>query len=209
MQRLSGNKIRKETLFLTPIRKATNQQVRSGVFEKSAHHCSSLENAPLGIICGRICSGPGLLKGDPGHPEGEENEGRSHDEEAPAGRGHSLLPHRPLTSAYPRPRATVSRRRSRSATTWRQPPWPSSLRCAPTSRACRPSSEASSSTCSASLASSSRSGGGTCSCARATPSTATGSHWSKRGPLRDRKGLYQKSLSLQEKLGLSELLCVF
>ena len=28
------------------------------MFEKSVHRCSSLENAPLGIICGRICSGP-------------------------------------------------------------------------------------------------------------------------------------------------------
>ena len=47
---LSGNKIRKKTLFRTPPRNTTKPQVRSGVFEKSAHHFASKEGTPFGII---------------------------------------------------------------------------------------------------------------------------------------------------------------
>ena len=61
---LSGNKTRDKTVFHTPPRNTTKPQVKSGAFEKSAHHFSTLENAPFQIICSGICSAPGLPKGD-------------------------------------------------------------------------------------------------------------------------------------------------
>ena len=63
-RRSSGNKIRDKTVFHTPPRNTTKPQVKSGAFEKSAHHFSTLENAPFQIICSGICSAPGLPKGD-------------------------------------------------------------------------------------------------------------------------------------------------
>ena len=61
---LSGNKIRDKTVFHTSPRNTTKPQVKSGAFEKTAHHFSTLENAPFRIICSGICSAPGLPKGD-------------------------------------------------------------------------------------------------------------------------------------------------
>ena len=63
---LSGSKIRDKTVFHTLPRNTTNPQVRSGVSEKSAHHFTSLENAPFRIICSGICSTPGAPTAVPG-----------------------------------------------------------------------------------------------------------------------------------------------
>ena len=49
---LSGNKIRKKTLFRTPPRNTTKPQFRSGVFEKSAHHFASKEGTPFVTLDG-------------------------------------------------------------------------------------------------------------------------------------------------------------
>ena len=57
---LSGNKTKGKTLFCTLTQNATNSQFRSGVLEKSAHHFTSLENAPFGIICPCICPREGI-----------------------------------------------------------------------------------------------------------------------------------------------------
>ena len=58
LKSLSGSKTKGKSLFRTPPQNTTNPQVRSGVFENSAHHFTSLENAPFGIICSSICSSP-------------------------------------------------------------------------------------------------------------------------------------------------------
>ena len=50
MRLLSGNKISHKALFHTPTRNTTKPQVRSGVFEKSAHHFALKESTPFGII---------------------------------------------------------------------------------------------------------------------------------------------------------------
>ena len=47
---LSGSDISHETVFHTPPRNTTHPQVRSGVFEKSAHHFASKESAPYQMI---------------------------------------------------------------------------------------------------------------------------------------------------------------
>ena len=49
-RRSSGNDSSLKSVFHTLTQKAINPQVRSGVFEKSAHLFTSLENAPFGII---------------------------------------------------------------------------------------------------------------------------------------------------------------
>jgi hypothetical protein len=58
MRLLSGNKIRKKSLFRTLSQNTTKPQVRSGVFEKSAHHFALKESAPFGIIRTRIRTSP-------------------------------------------------------------------------------------------------------------------------------------------------------
>lgn len=50
MRLLSGSKNRVATVFHAPPQKTTKPQVRSGAYEKSAHHFTSLEKAPIGMI---------------------------------------------------------------------------------------------------------------------------------------------------------------
>ena len=131
---LSGNKISHETVFHTPPRNTTNPQARSGMSEKSAHHFSTLENAPFRLVCSGIC---GAVGGAPGGPRNRK-EGLFNCVLEPKGRRHlALCETIPALCAYHRQDHKNERRRcDMNSEGFKTPEFQEKLRNASTPRSC-------------------------------------------------------------------------